>query len=321
MSTRLSLFCNRILEAGWLVALVVIPLHFNPLSSRVFEPDKAALLRSIAVIMALVWVIKAAEAGLALLLRNRDGARLTAPGPDAPGRSLVRQPIVSLVLLFLASYVIATAFSILPRVSLWGYFESLHGLYSVAAYLVIFFSVLALLRTRAQQRRLLTTVLLVSIPVALYGIQQRFGLDPLTWDRAVAVRVQSSMGNPVFLAAALSMVVPLTLYRVLETVRGRRFWLMGCYLGVLALQLGCIIFTQSRGPVLGLAAGLFFGGLLWMLVRHKWRAARITIGLSIVAGFCAGRSVPQPVRLRRRCGGVYAGTGAHLEGRGRPDYG
>ena len=273
MSTRLSLFCNRFLEAGWLVALVVIPLHFNPSSSRLFEPDKMLLLRSIGVVMALAWVVKAAEQwGVNRSQRDRDSS--------SKPRTMASHPIVVLVLLFLVSYAVSTVASILPRISFWGYYDRIYGLYTAASFLVIFFSMLALLRTPAQLRRVITTVLLVSIPVALYGLLQHGGIDPLDWDRPVAERVHSTMGNPVFLAAALSMILPLTLYRLVEAWRSRHTVLVGCYGLVLVLQGACLLFTQSRGPVLGLMIGLLFGGLLWTVTQHRWRTAKILVGLS-----------------------------------------
>jgi tetratricopeptide (TPR) repeat protein len=58
MAKVLSVFCDKVIEAGWLTAVIVVPLFFNIYSSRVFEPDKLALLRSIALIMAAAWVIK-----------------------------------------------------------------------------------------------------------------------------------------------------------------------------------------------------------------------------------------------------------------------
>jgi len=61
--TRLSLFCDRIIEAGWLVAAIVTPLFFNFYSNRVFEANKAMLLRSIALVMAAAWIIKVTEVG------------------------------------------------------------------------------------------------------------------------------------------------------------------------------------------------------------------------------------------------------------------
>ena len=278
VSTRLSLFCNQIIEAGWLVAIVLIPLHFNHFSSQVFEPDKIVLLRSIAVLMALAWLIKTVERRGT---RKQEITSSSAPPVPAPRRSLTQHPVVILALLFLVSYLLSAGLSILPRLSLWGYDERLYGLYTAAAYLVFFFSLLGLLRTRPQVERLITTTLLASVPVAFYGLLQAFNADPLDWLTPTTDRIPSTMGNPIFLGATLSMIVPLTLYRLMETARKRRFLLLGGYLLVLAVQLACILFTQSRGPVLGLMSGLLFGGLLWTLTRHRWRAAKSLVGLSI----------------------------------------
>jgi hypothetical protein len=40
--TKLSRFCDGIMEAAWLAALIVVPLFFDVYSSRIFEPDKIA---------------------------------------------------------------------------------------------------------------------------------------------------------------------------------------------------------------------------------------------------------------------------------------
>ena len=60
-STRLSAFCDKVLETGWLLAVVITPLFFNVYSSRVFEPDKLTTLRTLALIMAAVWLVKYIE--------------------------------------------------------------------------------------------------------------------------------------------------------------------------------------------------------------------------------------------------------------------
>jgi len=59
----LSLFCEKIIEAGWLAAAIIAPLFFNWYSNRVFEASKVALLRSIAVVMLAAWLIKILEVG------------------------------------------------------------------------------------------------------------------------------------------------------------------------------------------------------------------------------------------------------------------
>lgn len=64
MPTKLSRYTEGVIEACWLAAIVMTPLFFNKYSSRIFEPDKAALLRTLAIIILGAWLIKAVDQGL-----------------------------------------------------------------------------------------------------------------------------------------------------------------------------------------------------------------------------------------------------------------
>ena len=55
-----------------MAALIVAPMFFNVFSSRVFEPDKISLVRSIALVMLLAWLIKLANGGYAWLPAHRN---------------------------------------------------------------------------------------------------------------------------------------------------------------------------------------------------------------------------------------------------------
>ena len=54
--TRAAQFCSGFLEAGWLVALVVVPLYYNPFSAGMFEYDTTAVLRALALLMLAAWL-------------------------------------------------------------------------------------------------------------------------------------------------------------------------------------------------------------------------------------------------------------------------
>ena len=54
---RLAGACDQVVEGGWILIALAVPLYFNVYSSRTFEPDKVALFRSLAVAMAGAWLI------------------------------------------------------------------------------------------------------------------------------------------------------------------------------------------------------------------------------------------------------------------------
>lgn len=291
-NTKLSVICDHVIEAGWLAAVITTPLFFNVFSSRVFEPDKLTLLRSIALFMALAWLVKVLDIGLPVPERNeRQAVREPSSLIDYVSDFTVRVPLVLPTLLLVLVYVISSTTSIMPRISWWGSYQRLQGTYTLMAYVVIFLLILQGLRTRAQLDRLITAIILASLPVALYGLIQHYGLDPLPWLGDVETRVASTMGNSIFVAAYLIMVVPLTLLRLVEgfgrlveaeDALGGPFIEATGYLFIFLAQLLAIFFSQSRGPWLGLLSALFVFSLLWAVTRGRRRLVMAIIGGAVL---------------------------------------
>jgi tetratricopeptide (TPR) repeat protein len=293
MHTKLSLLCDKLIEAGWLAAVILVPLWFNIYSARTFEPDKITLMRSIALLMVLAWCIKVAEAGIGRL-RN-SGSTPAESDAEPTQRSLWRRmldvPLLLPVLLVVFAYLLSTALSISPSVALWGSYQRMQGTYTALSYIVIFAFVASHLRSRAQLDRLMTTIILTSLPVGLYGIIQRYGLDPLPWAGDVQTRVASSLGNAIFVASYLIMAIPPTLARLLNAMRAilqeeEIGWgntiLAAVYIFILAVDVIAVIFSGSRGPMLGLLAGVFFFVLLGLLLIHRQRSPGEVVTLRAV---------------------------------------
>lgn len=272
METRLSRICDAIIEAGWLAALVVAPLFFNTHSNRVFEPDKIHLVRSIALVMAVAWGVQ---------LLDRSLAR--APGDRSLWTQLRATPLVLPALTLVLSYLVSTALSVVPRISFFGSYVRMQGALTFLSYVAIFAMVLTHLRRKEQIQRLLHTIVLTSLPIAIYGIIQHAGLDPLPWGGDVQERVAANMGNAIFVAAYLIMAFFLTLERLLDSLvtlldaeRGGLADALraGSYLFILAVQAIAIVYTQSRGPWLGWGVGLYVFGMLGLLLLARWAAGR-----------------------------------------------
>lgn len=283
MDSKLSRWCEGFIEAGWLVAVIAIPLFFNVHSSRVFEPDKLTLLRSIALLMSLVWLVK--------FIDGRGWQQLDWLRWNTP-RSIWRMPFVLPVFLLVVIYLLSTIFSVTPRVSWAGSYQRLQGTYTTLSYIVIFSLMAATMRTRAQVDRVVTAVIITSIPISLYGLLQHFDLDPLPWGGDVQRRIAGHMGNAIFIAAYLIMAAPLTLARIIDAFTN----ILGdvemsyadvirssIYIFTFFIQLLAIYWSGSRGPWLGLGAGLFaFALILLVALRNtetEGRRIRLVEGI------------------------------------------
>ena len=117
--TKIQKYCESVIEAGWLAALIIAPLFFNTYSSRVFEPDKISLIRSISLVMLLAYLVKVLDGGqlwlsaAAAAHHARNHAPAASAGVCSPGfewrlRSLWRQPLLLPVLLLAVAYALST---------------------------------------------------------------------------------------------------------------------------------------------------------------------------------------------------------------------
>ena len=279
VQSKINKLADGIMEASWLAAIVSAPLFFNKYSSRIFEPDKATLIRSLALIILAAWIIKLANQGS----RNKKVGLI----------EIIKNPIIlpSIILAFV--YILSTIFSVAPRISFWGSYVRLQGFYTTISYLIIFGAIASNLRRREQIERIITTAILTSLPISLYGVLQHAGRDPIPWGGDVTQRVASTMGNSIFVAAYLIMVFPLTLGRIVDSFSAilkdeknlpSHVARSTVYIFIASLQLIAIYYTGSRGPWLGLFTGSFF---LFVLLSLYWRKRWMTfsiIGLAVILG-------------------------------------
>ncbi len=285
MQTKLSRYCEGLLEAIWLAAVIIVPLFFNTYSSRIFEPDKVAILRSLALLAAGIWCVKLLDAGII--------PRFFKLKKPSMFQSFVSFPMAIPVFGLVFGYLISTIFSIIPGVSLLGSYQRLQGTYTTISYIIIFVVIVANMRRMEQVERLLTSIIIASLPVTIYGLLQRFSLDPIPWAGNTVTRIAANMGNSIFVAAYLIMVVPLTAGRLLllfrkivteDKQRVMHIAVASIYTFILGLQLIAIYLSQSRGPVLGLLVGGFLMAIMLSAKsKGRWISFSV-IGVGIVVG-------------------------------------
>ena len=203
-ASRLKGAADRVVEAGCLAAVLLLPLYFSVLTLSGYESDKAVLLRVLAVLVGAAWIV-----GFALGERDR-----------ATRSSL----LLWLALTILLVYCLATILSIDPRLSLWGSQGRQQGLWTRASYLVFLVAVATRLRSRRQRERLVSMLLLGSVPAAVYGVLQQLGYDPIPSGgdpNTLSWPVRSSFGQHIFFASYLVMVIPFSAARL---VANRGAW-------------------------------------------------------------------------------------------------
>ncbi len=270
MKAKIGQKCRCAVEAGGLVIVLFLPLCFNPFATPPFEPAKVALFRGITFGMTIA-------STAAFLLNPQDGSLCARRRFWTALFGLrTNNPLTLPVLTYAAAYVLATVTSVDPLLSLWGSRDNPQGAITVLSVMVFFLLIANALRTRGQLDRMTATLLLGSIPVAVYGLSQYVGLDPLDWITDSVSPVLSTMGRSNFLGSYLAMVIPFTLARI---VIRRGSWATLRYTLVLVLQVTCLLLTLARGAWLGfLGSFLVF---LWLLAR-RWRSW-VLLAISIMA--------------------------------------
>gem|GEM_PF-530346 len=287
---RLHLLSKKVIELGLPIIILVEPLLINPYGQHFYELPQVAFLRFAVLLLLTAWLVD----------------RINLRGSIAGSlRQLLSRPLVLPTLLFTLAHVLSTITSVAPYPSFWGSFLRVYGAYNVLCHAIFFFLIILKLRTDGQLEQLITVALLASLPVALYGVLQRSGFDPIFPKYDHSGRVISTMGNPIFLGAYLIMVIPLAFGRLLVSLRAltggsqlassRRWRLLEVigYSSLLVLQLVCLLYTKSRGPWFGLLSGaLLFAVLIALRHRVRWLLFIAIVAGAVLVALLAALNLP-----------------------------
>ncbi len=333
-------------EVAWLAAILVVPLFFSVYATAPFEAAKAQLVVSVAA-ASVVWLAASTiHRGTHSAYRARQPT-IAGHAPRTTQRALPstrqvpsfrRLTLGAMFLLALAT-VAATLTSVDPVRSLAGAPYRGQGTLFTLACLGIAISMVAGVRSRRQQDRIVLALLAPSIPVVVYALLQSGGWDVYPWQLeagAPSYRVFGTLGHPSFLAAYLVMIVPLTAAEAIRclfashlsgddgrwtglfsgrwspVVSGRTAeWAIGLLLLLLlAGQVTALLWAERRAGLLGLlAGGLTFALLsarLW-LPRQKVSAGAIAL-LPAALVLAAAVTTPAAGRLADLSSDPY-GTG------------
>ncbi|MFZ2202641.1 MAG: O-antigen ligase family protein, partial [Microgenomates group bacterium] len=249
--SKLTPLADTTIEYLFYALFFFVPLILWPKTSEVFEFNKMLAVYIITILISAAWIIKWLEA-----------KKIT-----------IRQTPLDLpILIFLASQILSTVFSIDTHTSLWGYYSRFHGgLISTIAYLVLYYALVTNL-ARDKVSFLIYSIMSSAVLVALYGVLEHFGIDRHLWVQDVQSRVFSTIGQPNWLSAYLVALLPLPIFLALAAKNHnyRALWALLALLFAIT-----IIFTKSQSSLA--ATGLTLAAVAIYFVGRKFRLVYLLI--------------------------------------------
>ena len=200
------------------------------------------------------------------------------------------------VVAFAAWAGVATLLSVDPTKSFWGNFERMEGYITVLHLLAYFIMASAVLSAEKLWTWFLRISVALSAVMSGYGILQL--MNKIAIDQG-GVRLDGTLGNAAYFAVYMLFNIFFALILLYRDWGNKTLrWL---YAVVIALDTFTLFYSETRGTVLGLIAGLVVAGLYIAYaaraVPHLKRLRQVSIGALIAlavlgAAFIAVRNVP-----------------------------
>lgn len=306
MVSTVTKICDRIIEYSFYAIFLLIPLAFTSTTSELFEFNKMWLTFGITWVIAASWFSK-------MILQRRIFIQKT--------------PLDIPIALFLMAHIISTLFSIDQHISVWGYYSRFNGgLFSIITYIFLYYAFVSNFLTKDAKvsevpnvpkaidtsvvKRSLYISLASATIVALWGLPSHFGYDPTCflfrgtfdvscWTDAFQpkVRIFSTLGQPNWMAAYLSILLPLALafgmknyeLRIKNNGKSNNIILASLFFILSSLFYIDIIYTGSQSGFVGAVVGIFIfiSGYLYLGWQQKIRTLKIGLGVLFVCGLIA----------------------------------
>lgn len=221
------------LETFVYVMILLLPLVFLPFVSINFVLAKTVFARSLILLFFLFW-------GLLLLKRNK----INIPS------ALKDVTIIKSLVFLLTVLLISNLFSIAPKLSFWGGYFRMQGLYTYIHYFLFFFLVLFTFKKDSQWKKANFCAFLIYIFLLFLSILQFLGLDLLFFQDFTnhGNRISASFANPNFFAAFIVLLI----FPVLAFLNKKRSFYIVL---IILLSFFVLILTGSKGGIIGFVVG------------------------------------------------------------------
>lgn len=269
----------RVTRLGGLAIALILPALISPWQSQPPEPIKVVFFQVIVLFMLILrcwpWFQSCRQSGFVLCAgRIRDWVGL--------GGRYHTSPLRLIILGYGCAYLVASCFSIDPRLSLWISRDTVRGTISVMGLLAFFLLMLPFFHSQQNRNELTAALLIGSVPIAIYGLVQYASLDPLQWESDSVSPILSTLGRSNFLGAYLAILIPLTLHWLMTTGVRKQAW--GTVV-VLLIQVACLSFTLARGAWFAAIGGcLVYFGFMVNITRRRLVAVFLIVALLVGIG-------------------------------------
>jgi O-antigen ligase/tetratricopeptide (TPR) repeat protein len=186
---------------------------------------------------------------------------------------------------YMVAIALSVAFAVDPMRAWWGNQERMNGLFTILHFFAWFTMTVGVLKTWDQWKRLLNYEVVLSGFMATVALIQKKVPDLLMF--TAGPRVGGLLDNPIYMAAYQIFNLSFLLLLSFRT----RSWHLRAWYGLIALlDIGAFMAAESRGALVGLAAGvvmfaLFFG---WFAQSKKLRWTIVSAAVAFFALYGLG---------------------------------
>lgn len=281
LSVKMKLinYCNKGIEYSFYTLFFLVPLVFSGDTSELFELNKMWLTFGITALIGALWATK-------MVLQKKILVQ--------------RTPIDILLVLFLASQIISSIFSLDQHISWWGYYSRFNGgLLSIICYIILYYAFVSNVTLKHVLKTLLVS-LFSGLAVALWGFPSHFGADPTClmfrgtldtscWTDAFkpTIRAFSTLGQPAWLAAYMAFLLPLSIAYALKNKTKKVLMTSFVVLAVLFYLL--LIFSSTRAGFIAfwVANALFWAAMYVKKLFTKQYFIRMFVTINMLFVLCS----------------------------------
>ncbi len=167
------------------------------------------------------------------------------------------------VLIFLLAAILSTAFSINPKISLFGQYQRQISFVTFIYLAVIYFLSSGILQDKKRFNVLFLTAEIIAVITSLYSFLQLAGIDPLWIQQSGLDRPVSTFGNAVFFGGFLTLIFPFSALNI----SGKKNSLLKIIFPLIIVM--GIIFSGTRSAYLALASEIAVLTVIYLLMKKK----------------------------------------------------